>query len=422
MSGSIIDYVTWNVTKACNFRCKYCYFPPESAPGPARLPVEKITEFLDATGREWVIGLTGGEPFILPDFVDLCRSLSVNHLLEIDTNLSLTARVREFAQKVDPKRVRDLYVALHIEEREKRNGVPDFIDNVHLLMDKGFHVTVNYVIHPTLVGRYPDDYDYFQKQGLRILPRPFKGVHEGLVYPAGYTPEAMALLKPKPTAGRKMVYNFLGVPCHAGGRLIRVEPDGTVFRCSGDRTVLGNLHREVTLYPEPRPCRVTRCPCFGPDYVVLNQAQRHFMDGVSHFVLDNRPEAAASFEKTLAVDSKASNARYNLGVLAWRGHDPAAARAHMEQALGLHPDNKMYILGHAALLTEMNRRGEAVQALQAFLQKHDDKNVAEYLEMLNTCENPPRPVGLCVDVRSANTLSDIFPMEWKPAGSEVCPD
>ena len=258
MSRPVIDYLTWNVTKACNFRCKYCYFPPEDAPGTTGLPVQKITEFLDGTGREWVIGLTGGEPFILPDFVELCRGLSKNHRLEIDTNLSLGRRIREFAETIDPDRVKDLYVALHIEERERRNGVREFVENVRLLMEKGFHVSVNYVIHPTLIRRYPADREYFLERGIRILPRPFKGVYEGVVFPAGYSAEAKSLFRSKPTAGRKMVYNFLSVPCHA-----REPPDPG--RTRRNRVpVLRGQGRSWATCTRRLPCTMGRGPVGSP--------------------------------------------------------------------------------------------------------------------------------------------------------------
>ena len=144
------------------------------------------------------------------------------------------------------------------------------------------------------------------------------------------------------------------------------------------------------------------------------------MDGVSHFVLDNRPEAANSFERSIESDPTASNAHHNLGVLAWREGDTGAARIHMERALRIHPYNKVYVLTYAALLAELDERPAAVQALESFLREHPEKQMAEYLKMLVQCTAPPIPAGLCVDLRSANTRTDIFPVELKPSGSGVC--
>ncbi|MFC1863928.1 radical SAM protein [Thermodesulfobacteriota bacterium] len=228
------NYILWNMTRKCNFRCKYCYFPHDSSPVDSSLAVDKILEFLDSTEKEWTIGMTGGEPFIYPDFVGLCRSMTKKHKIEIDSNLSITPRVRDFAESIDPARVIDIYAALHIEERERTKGVEQFIETVLLLKEKNFHVSINYVIHPTLVDRYKADFEYFQSRGIKLLPRPFKGIFEGRGYPISYSPDEKALFASKPKAGTKIVYNFKGVPCDAGKRLIRLEPDGSVTDREGD--------------------------------------------------------------------------------------------------------------------------------------------------------------------------------------------
>ena len=353
--------------------------------------------------------MTGGEPFLYPDFVQVCRRLAEKHWIAVDTNMSLTDRIRDFARSIPPARVADLYVALHIEERERRGEVPAFIENVTLLKEHGFHVSVNYVIHPTLADRFPDDERFFRERGIRLIPRPFKGKYQGRDYPAGYDEKAKALFSSKPSAGRKMVYNFQGVPCRAGRDLIRLEPDGTVLRCPGERTALGNILSSVRLYDRPVPCGVSRCPCFGADYTILNKGQERFLSGLRNDVLDRRIEARSDFEKTIALDPESSNALNNLGVLCRKEGAIDQAGRYFHEALTRHPGNKVYLVNRLTWLARADRAAEARELGQAFLEQGPDPTVENILDDLDRGA-PIAPSDLiCVDVIPVNSRKNIFP-------------
>ena len=207
-----VNNIIWNMTRKCNFRCEYCYFPHDNSPVTETLPVEKIKAFLDDTGRTWTVGMTGGEPFIYPGFVDTCEVLTQTHNIGVDTNLSISSKVKDFAEHIDPARVDDLYVALHIQERERIKGVPAFIENAQLLLDKGFTVIVNYVVHPDLEQRFHKDREFFAAHGIAITPRPFKGEFEGRRYPEAYGDRAAVIFANHAEQGKKVAFNFFGVP------------------------------------------------------------------------------------------------------------------------------------------------------------------------------------------------------------------
>ena len=62
----------------CNFRCRYC-FVPAAALGAKIQPfgtAEQWAQGFAATGRRWLLHITGGEPFVYPQFVPLCRALT----------------------------------------------------------------------------------------------------------------------------------------------------------------------------------------------------------------------------------------------------------------------------------------------------------------------------------------------------------
>ncbi|WP_207264045.1 radical SAM protein [Desulfovibrio sp. Huiquan2017] len=336
------NILIWNMTRKCNFRCEYCYFPHDNSAVTETLEATRIKAFLDSTGETWKVGLTGGEPFIYPGIVDICATLTESHVIGIDTNLSASSKIREFAERIDPARVHNLYVALHIEERERVKGVDAFIANARLLMDKGFEIIVNYVVHPTLEARFHDDVAFFAGHGITITPRPFRGEFEGRRYPEAYGDRARAIFADHPEQGRKVAFNFKGLPCSAGRTLLRMEPDGTIFRCPGDKTVLGNVMQEVRLYEGHPPCTKSRCPCRGLDHVRLTDAQAALVEGVQFAVVAENGASLSAFERAMAASPGHPCGENNLGVLAWRRGDADEAVRRFERALATRPDNELY--------------------------------------------------------------------------------
>src|SRR6476619_762876 len=107
----------------CTFRCSYCFIPVEDLSIKLRVHAtnEAWQNAFDRTGKRWLIHLTGGEPFIYPDFVDLCARLTRSHYLSINSNLAHPS-VDDFAKTIDPTRIHFINAALHLEERERKNG------------------------------------------------------------------------------------------------------------------------------------------------------------------------------------------------------------------------------------------------------------------------------------------------------------
>ncbi|WP_243544468.1 radical SAM protein [Pseudodesulfovibrio tunisiensis] len=345
-----VNNLLWNMTRKCNFRCEYCYFPHDNTPVETTLPVERILDFLSATNEKWTVGMTGGEPFIYPKFVDICAALSAEHRIAVDTNLSVSSKVRDFAERIDPDRVDDLYVALHIAERERVKGVPAFIENARLLLDKGFNVIVNYVVHPDLLDRYHEDAARFASHDIRITPRPFKGRHEGRRYPEAYGEQGRAVFADFPEQGRKIAYNFEGIPCSAGRTLLRMEPDGTVFRCPGDKTVLGNVMEDVTLLDGDEPCRVRRCPCRGLDHLRLEPFQQHMVNGVQYLVVGDPENARAELEQADSLRPGLGQVLNNLGVAAWKQGQRGEAADLFARGLDAAPESETLRANLAGIL------------------------------------------------------------------------
>lgn len=395
------NHIIWNMTKKCNFRCHYCYFPHDNSPVTETLPTQKILDFLSTKKGEWLVGMTGGEPFLYPKFVDICEKLTQQHVIGVDTNLSMSKKIQNFADRIPPERVHDIYASLHIEERERRKGVPAFIRNYHTLKERGFNIIVNYVVHPTLIAKYIQDQKFFAEQGVEIVPRPFKGRINGIRYPEGYGPEAKAIFANYPDAGKKMVFNFRGVPCHGGHTFLRLEPDGTVLRCPGDKTVMGNITEGVTTESGPTPCRVNRCPCQGIHYVILTEAQQQFVEGMRQMVIGEHEAARETFSRTLHLAPDMSNAANNLGVISLQQGNTNEANAYFTLAQKTHPHVPLYTK-NLEQTPHQNQQDYSTEVATCGTANAKQETPVPYPSLPEKQEQYPR-VELCdvVDVESA---------------------
>jgi MoaA/NifB/PqqE/SkfB family radical SAM enzyme len=282
----------WHLLSTCNYRCRYCFFPPEQLGSKLKVhasPREWRDAFA-ATGRRWLIHFTGGEPTIYPEFVTLCALLARDHLLSINTNLSHKS-VRALAGEVDAARISFINASLHAAERTRHRGFAQFFANARFLQNAGFRVVVTVVATPAVVAAFADLRAACAAHGLVLAPKVLRGSHQGRNYPSFYTAAERALLRaevarardaytarfpdwPRPSIdvfsddellmGRP---GFRGVPCAAGLRFVSLASDGEVRRCNTGRPSLGNLlRRSVRFAAAPLPCDTSYCVYFCKKY------------------------------------------------------------------------------------------------------------------------------------------------------------
>src|SRR5689334_2680086 len=102
--GRRLEYLRLSVTDRCNFRCTYCL--PNGCPAPSRNApltvdeIERVARGFAALGF-WKIRLTGGEPTLRRDLVDIvARLASVPGIARI----GLTTNGHRLAQLAAPLR------------------------------------------------------------------------------------------------------------------------------------------------------------------------------------------------------------------------------------------------------------------------------------------------------------------------------
>ena len=281
-------FASWHITDICNFKCEYCSYGKSSyrkslrqahtklrdrfSSGSQYVPkdeLDRVIQTFSATGAAMTFGFTGGEPFVVEGFNELLqRLMEVPHFaVAIDTNLS--ASIQSFMKHVPPGRVEYIFASMHIQERERfSNGVDRFIERAKILQENGYHLIVNYVLYPPLIERFLDDFEYAKSKGVHLAPKPFKGRYRGQLYPDAYTEQQRQVFKrldPSMNIRAETVPNYRGRICNDGKSLIRIDPNGDVTRCKTDRQLLGSIYTGIQLFDELQPCRVNRCPCFGPE-------------------------------------------------------------------------------------------------------------------------------------------------------------
>lgn len=276
----------WRINMLCNFKCKYCFFSvfiesdKKQNIEDRESNIKKIVKGFNKSGLTWLIHITGGEPFLQPNFLDLCKGLTKEHYIDINTNLS-TMNVYDFAKQINPKKVASINCSLHIDERERLNLVEDFISKYNYLKRYNFNIYVTQVLYPPILQRFDKIFDFFRKNGVIVKPKVFRGYYKQKHYPANYTKEEREkILKYceiseeldnskslyiDPSLDKKFIYgdlSFSGLLCKAGKDYVVIEPDGEVMRCHGVATKIRNIFEgKINLLKKPEPCSARICPC-----------------------------------------------------------------------------------------------------------------------------------------------------------------
>lgn len=183
------NYLRISLTDHCNLRCFYCMpeedydFAPASRLMQAH-EIETLAKIFVENGID-KIRLTGGEPLVRKDAGEIIKSLS-----RLPVKLTITTngtRIHEFAGLLWESGVRSLNVSLDTLHREKfqrmtrRDQFDLVMQNIRLLIGRGFHVKINVVITKGLNDNEIKDFIAWTKDepiDVRFIEfMPFSGNH-----------------------------------------------------------------------------------------------------------------------------------------------------------------------------------------------------------------------------------------------------
>lgn len=287
----------WQLNHICNMRCQYCFNTTNttkesrSATDPVR-----CLEFFNSTKKVWSLHLTGGEPFLSSGFVELCKVLSSDHFLSLNSNLS-SALVSDFAETIDSSRVEYVQCCLHLEERDRLNIWSGLENNLGALCSNGFLVFASQVMTPEAFARFPAAAERLADLGVVLIPKSLQGLFKGRWYPHAYSEKQRVLfralseaaeaslrfLTPRlihkavtvnPLQDRKFLNGFpvfRSAGCAAGTKFFTIQPNGNIYRC-GRNQLLGNIEKGWFMpLSAISPCNSSYYPYFCLRYCELPQ-------------------------------------------------------------------------------------------------------------------------------------------------------
>jgi MoaA/NifB/PqqE/SkfB family radical SAM enzyme len=273
----------WLVNSNCSYTCEYC---PQVRMGKHKKEltghtnIEAIADFFDSTYLTWLIHMSGGEPFLYPKLVSLCRLLTKNHYISINSNMTSNA-LDGFMQEIDPKRVAFVHASLHYDQLIKRRLLSKFLHAIHEITIAGFRTYITQVFFPPIIKEFSEIFSYFRRNGIIVHPKIFRGFYEGRLYPQEYSDRERqtfvefynraALLNELPHTHINPEYDieslqgflsFKGFDCLAGNRYVRIDYEGNIYRCSMAKSAIGNVFKKrFVRFAGAETCPYRICPC-----------------------------------------------------------------------------------------------------------------------------------------------------------------
>ena len=272
----MFDIVLWWTNMACNFSCDYCWQEQNQQHGKL-MPVKyrSSKEWIQAWGKidAKVVDITGGEPFLMPDFENIAQFISRKSRIAITTNLSKP--LDKFIDIVNPSDVVVITCSYHpLEYAKGSSRMSDdlFLGRCLLLKNRGYNVNVNFVAYRDLLHLAPEYKDRFNSRGISFHVDPYVPTEH---VDFRYTDNEIKFLETllTPNRYRAMMEGIGGrigeVLCSAGTNYVMVWQDGTVWRCLRDMEMkincLGNcLDGTFSPLSERLSCSVSHV-CAGCD-------------------------------------------------------------------------------------------------------------------------------------------------------------
>jgi len=230
----------------------------------AEIDIPALMRTLDASKKVFKITFTGGEPFLVPNFIDVCKAITKKHYIALFSNLT-SPDIKTFSDTIDPRNVLEIYGSLHIQELERRRLLERYIENFTLLREKGFNVSAQAVAYPDLAGDVEKYRLYFQERGIDIAFVPFRGRYRWKQYPKSYTEQEIERFgfgaSQNSPADIMSCFYRKGRLCNAGYNVGVVFPSGNAQTCFLIGQSIGNVFTDIAFNKNLIKCPFKYCSC-----------------------------------------------------------------------------------------------------------------------------------------------------------------
>jgi len=265
-------WLLWQPLQRCNFDCRYCFHygdPAKKTSEIKKIDIGALMETLDKTGKTFRIHFAGkGEPFLIPNIIEVCEALTKKHYIGFNTNLT-SPKIREFADVIDPGRVVDFDASCHIRELERHNLMDTYVENFLLLKEAGFQKTRGYAVayplkaeavaYPPLAKEVEKYRSFFNKRGIELMFTYFMGTYNGKEYPASYTEKELDVFC-LDRERLRTIYPYNKV-CNAGFNAATVDSNGNVRPCFQMAESIGNIYTKIKFNDNLTICPFKLCGC-----------------------------------------------------------------------------------------------------------------------------------------------------------------
>jgi len=162
---------TWNIVYDCNYRCSYCFFNGKWEEYGKRNIYLSVDEWMKHWNRIYerygccFILITGGEPFIYPNFIELIKKLSqIHYPINISSNAS--GDLGAFVEQINPERL-----SLSISFQPEFQNLENFLQKAKFLRMNKFDGCINFVAYPPFLKDLRDYVNKFKSIGedLKII-------------------------------------------------------------------------------------------------------------------------------------------------------------------------------------------------------------------------------------------------------------
>jgi radical SAM protein with 4Fe4S-binding SPASM domain len=193
-----LQIISWEATRRCNLRCLHCGSPTEEVNNTDELTADEIINAFDEIARDFDmsrfrhINITGGEPFVRSDLLDVLRAISrwpSYRNIDIQTNgvfISDNPSVRKELKGVGVTGLGvsiDGFEPAHDLLRGKPGTWTKAVNAARLAVDAGYVVTVSFVAHSKNINELAAFHRFITDE---IHPRVFRVM---LIDPQGRTQE-----------------------------------------------------------------------------------------------------------------------------------------------------------------------------------------------------------------------------------------
>ena len=170
-----MQIISWEATRRCNLKCLHCGSPSEDVILNEELKTYEVIEVFKQIARDFDmsqfrhINITGGEPFVRKDLIDILKEISRYSFyrnIDIQTNGLYIANNPDILDDLICSGVTGLGISIdglksqHDILRNITGGFEKSVEAARLAVQKGLIVTISVVVHAKNLHEVEELYNY----------------------------------------------------------------------------------------------------------------------------------------------------------------------------------------------------------------------------------------------------------------------